>query len=325
MLSTKEISQKIADAYGKRERLNATLERHTSTLEKKKIDFEKKYRISPEKISGELVHGSEQAYWEYYAIQSKVEDIKSVQQKIKYTDERIEKLKGDLRAAEAQQAFMDNDIPGVIKNFFETWKNDSISFFVNRYDEYQEYVQQLRDRVHEARVEAIKTLPEYAQYVDRLPSMDEYAILNVFPRQPMQAFLKERELDTESVNEKKNSFAGPIVSAMCRYNNSEQRTQYLEKTIDREMRERMIDLVQRIGEHVGKITDAQGLHIQNGEIAGTIIGERGRASIQTVGAGGYNIQRYHFRTLVHPLEAFSERDINMQEQDADDDECEMDT
>lgn len=319
MLSAKEISQKLADAYGKRERLNATLERHTSSLEKKKLDFEKKYRIPPEKFSGELVHGSEQAYWEYYAIQSKAEDIKSVQQKIRYTDERIEKLKEDLRAAEAQQAFLDNDIPNVIKEFFEAWKNDSISFFVNRYDEYREYVQQLRDRAHEARVEAIKTLPEYAQYVDRLPVMDEYSIQNVFPHQPMQAFLKERGLDTKNINEKKNSFAGPIVSAMCRYNNAEQRMQYLEKTMEREMREKMIDLVQRIGEHVGKITDAQGLHVQNGEIAGTIIGEHGKASIQTIGAGGYNIQRYHFRTLVYELEQYkSQEEQPDSEEDGDD-------
>ena len=57
-------------------------------------------------------------------------------------------------------------------------------------------------------------------------------------------------------------------------------------------------MAQRVGKIVGKITAGHNLVVVNGEIAGIIEGEKGRASIQTIGAGGYNIQRYHFRTLV---------------------------
>lgn len=321
MLNTKDISQRISDAYGKRERLTSTLGRHTAMLEKKEREFEKKYKLDPNLYTEETLRGNELAYWDFFSINSKKEDIRSVTKKIQDMDERIEKLKADLRSAEAQQAFMDNEIPDVIKEFFEAWKQDSISFFSNRYDEYHEFVQQLRTEEYAARREAVKTLPVYSKYADRIQSMSDYDFLNVYPRQPMESYLKERSLDYNSISERKRSFAGPVVTAMCRYNDPIQRQQHLEADMEREMRSRMLDLAQRIGEHVGKITDAQGLHIQNGEIAGVIYGEKGSASIQTIGAGGYNIQRFHFRTLVHPIEQY---ETQQEQPDSDEDEdCNM--
>lgn len=321
MLSTKDISQRISDAYGKRERLTSTLGRHTAMLEKKEREFEKKYKLDPNLYTEETLRGNELAYWDFFSINSKKEDIRSVTKKIQDMDERIEKLKADLRSAEAQQAFMDNEIPDVIKKFFEAWKQDSISFFSNRYDEYHEFVQQLRTEEYAARREAVKTLPVYSKYADRIQSMSDYDFLNVYPRQPMESYLKERSLDYNSISERKRSFAGPVVTAMCRYNDPIQRQQHLEADMEREMRSRMLDLAQRIGEHVGKITDAQGLHIQNGEIAGVIFGEKGSATIQTIGAGGYNIQRFHFRTLVHPIEQY---ETKQEQPDSDEDEdCDM--
>ena len=40
----------------------------------------------------------------------------------------------------------------------------------------------------------------------------------------------------------------------------------------------------------------------NGEINGIAEGEKGRAKVETIGAGGYNIQCYHFRVLVNKIE-----------------------
>jgi len=49
----------------------------------------------------------------------------------------------------------------------------------------------------------------------------------------------------------------------------------------------------------GKITDAQYVSVgMNGDLNGYIEGERGRAFVQTISAGGWNIQCFHFRTLV---------------------------
>lgn len=164
----------------------------------------------------------------------------------------------------------------------------------------------------------------YSQYAERVDRMSDYDLHNVFPRKPMEDFLKSLNLDYRSISEAKSSFAGPIVFAMCKYNDPEQRRVFLERTMDREMRSKMLDLAQRIGEKVGRITDAAGLHVQNGEIAGVIYGENGSATIQTIGAGGYNIQRFHFRTLVHELEQYEAQEQGEQpEQEEDGDEMEM--
>lgn len=61
-------------------------------------------------------------------------------------------------------------------------------------------------------------------------------------------------------------------------------------------------IIERVNAICGTITDASGLKVgAKGDLNGNIIGERGTAHVQTIGAGGYNIQCFHFRTLVHEV------------------------
>ena len=67
-------------------------------------------------------------------------------------------------------------------------------------------------------------------------------------------------------------------------------------------RAKLLDLIGRIMSTVGTITDAAALYIgPEGDINGIIVGTEGKAKIQTIGAGGYNIQCFHFRTLIHEI------------------------
>lgn len=60
-----------------------------------------------------------------------------------------------------------------------------------------------------------------------------------------------------------------------------------------------IDLYKRCSEIVGIITDASGLRTgNNGSINGFVLGEKGKAYVETIYAGGYNIQVLHYRVLV---------------------------
>lgn len=69
-------------------------------------------------------------------------------------------------------------------------------------------------------------------------------------------------------------------------------------------------IIERTNEICGTITDATGLRVgEKGDLDGYVIGERGAAHVHTIGAGGYNIQCFHFRVLVHEtkgLEAISD-------------------
>ena len=77
-------------------------------------------------------------------------------------------------------------------------------------------------------------------------------------------------------------------------------TEKLDKDLEKEANAKYDDIIERTNDIVGTITDATGLRIgKKGDLNGIVIGDRGRAKVQTIGAGGYNIQCYHFRTLIH--------------------------
>lgn len=60
----------------------------------------------------------------------------------------------------------------------------------------------------------------------------------------------------------------------------------------------LLDLYNRVVAVTGEITDASGIRWGGKCLDGIIIGKEGKAIVETIGAGGYNIQRWHLRTLV---------------------------
>lgn len=76
----------------------------------------------------------------------------------------------------------------------------------------------------------------------------------------------------------------------------------LRRDLDNEANNKYDFIIERTVNIVGTIIDASNLSIgDKGNLNGYIIGEKGRASVQTIGAGGYNIQCFHFRTLIHKM------------------------
>jgi tetratricopeptide (TPR) repeat protein len=76
----------------------------------------------------------------------------------------------------------------------------------------------------------------------------------------------------------------------------------MESLIAGEKKRKKDHLMLRVQEVVGDITNADHLYLANdAEINGYVEGTKGRAEVETITAGGYNIQRLHFRMLVKPL------------------------
>lgn len=78
-------------------------------------------------------------------------------------------------------------------------------------------------------------------------------------------------------------------------------TEKLRKELEQDKKAKYDDIINRTNKIVGTITDAAGLRVgEKGELNGRIEGTRGTAIVETIGAGGYNIQCFHFRTLIKP-------------------------
>lgn len=74
----------------------------------------------------------------------------------------------------------------------------------------------------------------------------------------------------------------------------------LNKILDAEVEAKYKDFIKRISEKAGDIIDASGLHIgYNGIINGIVVGSNARVKVETIMAGGYNIQCLHYRVLVN--------------------------
>lgn len=68
--------------------------------------------------------------------------------------------------------------------------------------------------------------------------------------------------------------------------------------VERDVEYSIVDLMTRVHEKVGEVKDAKNLHYKNGQINGFVVGEKGSVRVETILAGGYNIQCLHIRTLI---------------------------
>jgi hypothetical protein len=63
----------------------------------------------------------------------------------------------------------------------------------------------------------------------------------------------------------------------------------------------IIDLFYRIRHITGEVTDWTGIRFSGGALNGIVTGKEGRAKVESILAGGYNIQQLHVRVLVHSV------------------------
>jgi hypothetical protein len=72
----------------------------------------------------------------------------------------------------------------------------------------------------------------------------------------------------------------------------------LEEIIDRDLANRKVAFVKRITDKAGEVESAD-LNIGvDGSINGTVTGDKATVNVHSIVAGGYNIQKAHYRVLV---------------------------
>jgi hypothetical protein len=270
----------VLKAQEKVEKKKATIERHEKQLIKKVEKLEKVYGKAVEDIHNldaiKWIDGKgADWYWEACDVQSKLRDIKGAEKNLRDAEIVLANWEEKLEAEIAKDDFI-STIPQVLKDFLNAWKQRAYDWHVQRYEKFVVFKEDLYKR----EAEVIKEC-QGMSYRGR------------------REYMKEKGLD--DIRGQLVGFGGVVIVEMDKRNEKE-RLAYLEATLENEKRRKAIDLVNRIKDVVGEITDASKLEVNEKlNLDGYIYGTIGKAKVETIGAGGYNIQCFHYRTLVHKI------------------------
>lgn len=178
------------------------------------------------------------------------------------------------------------DIPAIL-NFLDQWKARVMNFYRESFETYLVELEEYRARD----AEYVEWINEYS-YKLRRENREEY-----------DRVYNEHKKMKDEFRQKWSFLAGFTV-----YHRTADGLVYfldedkLKKVLDQDANAKYDFIIDRTNAIVGQITDASCLTVgDKGDLNGIISGTRGRASVQTIGAGGYNIQCYHFRTLIHTV------------------------
>ena len=174
-------------------------------------------------------------------------------------------------AAERQQ---ENTKVPVIEDFLEKWKQNAFQWYINRAGKYGELLTQ---QVNES-----KELETKQGTMDR----KEYGKLS---SELYKKHSKEKNR-FEKLTQEITGYRGKID------------TEKLDKVLESEKKAKRAGLVERVRSITGDFKNANLLRIgENGELNGIITGIKGTAKVETISAGGWNIQCFHFRVLVKEI------------------------
>lgn len=245
----------------------------TERIKKKQQDIQKrKNLIIKQEKKIELITSESDLRWAK-------DDLRTSQSKLKDLEIQLENL---FKQQEKEQKKNEVERIPVIEEFLEQWKIKALEWFKNDYQKLNEYFQEVSEKRN-----------QFKQW------QDENKIYHYGKEYKEKE--KELGLDRETyLNKLKYSFHSLTQKLYQLYRKDWEKE--LEREIERDKNNKRQFLVSRVKEITGQITDAKGLRIgDNGEINGIIIGIKGTAKVETISAGGYNIQCWHFRVLVKEI------------------------
>lgn len=212
----------------------------------------------------------------------------------------------DRKAQYTQKLEKINQLPQIIVDFLEKWKQDAYAYYVNRFETYLSTLNDIESDKIKLKRHCIQEYDCYAKYRELydINSDDDVRYINLHPREPYESLERENELDYRSVERYiKQMFQGVVLKMReCR---KSERDAYLRKYLENECTEMKSNLIDQVTELAGDIIDASDIRVGAKGIEGIIIGdkivngENVKVRIHTTLSGGYNIQCLHYRFYVN--------------------------
>lgn len=150
----------------------------------------------------------------------------------------------------------------------------------------------------------VSTLNEYTDLSNNCYALvKKYSLYSYSPKQIMPPEYVQAKKDLKTFNDIRSKSENSLI-ARCSYANNpnnptETLDSFLEKFLDKEVEVKKATLIEKIEAKAGTIIDADKLYIgADGSINGYVLGSIKQVQVETIYAGGYNIQCLHYRVLV---------------------------
>lgn len=295
--------KKIVKVKGTIERHNKRLDKIKNSLISKGIDLNQYDKYS------ESIRGTD-LYWDLCDYEDKLEAIESNKKKLKETEETLKKLNNLLAVEKEKKDNINNVVPKCVIDYLEGWKLKVKDYFIRVANEYIT----LYNKEYEVTEEELKALYEYRNIKDNVTGKRVKQLYNVYSDE-----------DIKDIIENKSSYAIRVAKSRIKsryiklFENSHTQAdlmiinkiveyyefvniEKLDKILDDEIETKKEMFINRVSAVVGIIKDMKDFNIgANGEINGIAIGDKTKAKVTTIIAGGYNIQCEHFRVLVNEI------------------------
>lgn len=167
----------------------------------------------------------------------------------------------------------------VIWDFLTTWKEKAYNYIVKNVEEYFK-LKQNYDQAEDEYLEKVKDEIENAPFNKKMTV--KVRLINAFK----EKYYKNIDALTKEV-----------YLSYGRYDDEK-----LKKILDKDVQHKYTKFISQIEKKAGAIKDVTGLRIGlKGDINGYVIGDKSKVHVETITAGGYNIQCFHYRTLVNNI------------------------
>lgn len=243
----------------------------------------------------ERIRAAEATGWSVNPYYYHKDDLRWTLRDLEAAKQGLEKYRAELKAA--QEKAESRNVPAILE-FLENWKARCTNFYSDGLREYFAEKQQVRELYRAYSNQSYGT-PEYRAAKDVYEEASDifhskthgyyepYSYTDRFGN-PRKGQRKVEDGEYEHLRPYSNE------------QNFETAMKRLAKDLTEEANRKYDFIIERTNAIVGEITDASNLKVgAKGDLNGLIVGTRGIAKVQTIGAGGYNIQCFHFRTLIN--------------------------